>query len=344
MAYITASGAIAGATGAASNGGVAGVNELLNGATNGLLGPDTGKDGSASGSGDTLGDDSADAKTGESDTSQSGGAGQTTSKGANDGAKDILAIIDENDDAYSDSSDSLVVKTLSTITGLFDRVEGKEVPVHVGNKNFLPPEGYTTADEDKLAEHWSLGKFVIDAGDGTSWPSGDAWFEHAKAVIAISNPTVTDLTLVLGVGTPVSGNYYADSVIAGGTMRTGGITLCVPGTTSCPTAIPTSYLWPVDNTFQLAQYPDPDTGIVAFRSHPRDPNVTQEFKGALSKMLLSFDSGTRNALIEVSKAGGVILSEVNPGTGAIIGAVRVYRNDGTFAAYTDADGIGNYRP
>lgn len=297
----------------------------------------------------------ADAKRVEDENKATGDA----SNSALSGTSPLTGVIDSSDDDSFDAADyfdniSTGANKLAELTGFKNLNGDKNVNVRFDGR-FVPPLGYSDVDDNA---GWVQGFKWHASGipaptvpDGATAPEavgnylaylnalggGADTFDYSNLVVDNNTGTMTYTILITNVSTGITTEN---------TGGTGSRSACTLGSEACPITEP--YFWPRSDTVQLGQNKFVPQSLIpsatGFSAHPRDPNAPLDLAGTQSRIELTFDLGTRNALIEPNNLGGSTISEINPTTKAYIGSSRIYNAEGVLAAYADSGTLANYAP
>lgn len=369
VAVTLASGAVQGASGSSGSNGVSGTSELLNGLSDALTGASGALFGLDSGVGGSISDAAAESLAGQSTNanSNSGNAGNIT-KGKEDGvptateyfAKDTNGNFTYKETPSDGIGNNLVPnfkpgQTLSGISGFKDCTNPNlDVTVRF-DKLYTPPPDRIFIDND--GHNATL--FQV----GWQWPDGAGGWVSDMAVSA--QLYYQNMYLNGYIGVPAgSGNAYGfisgpEDILTGqysitliqtysGNIKVEPPTVapfqvnvigqtCVPGSgDSCPLEQPGYYYFPVSNYREIAE--DTQGNFV---SHFREQPTPEVYHQPQSTKILCFGD-EQLAKIYPNTLGGKSITELDANTGLPIGITRVYRDDGTLAAFTDASGAVNY--
>jgi hypothetical protein len=145
---------------------------------------------------------------------------------------------------------------------------------------------WVSADQDGGGgdDTWVIGKLVTDNGTSVSFASGNEWILYARSL----HPSFTDIILEpLSGSPPNSGQWAANSVTAGGTLRTASISSCTAGVdANCPLLNPGEVTgWPLTGTYVLSK------DEATFVGNILDTEVPERYQGIQSSVQLKTNSG-----------------------------------------------------
>ncbi len=338
VGYATSTGAVAGATGA--------VGQKLTPAQQAIVrtGGDAAADAAANAALDALGATAA-------------------SQGSYD-ADDILDGEDGPLDPDTDSSNSDVSKVagssenqsgtssggsrLLELTGLkkCGDTSGKEYTVRLDG-NYIPPEGWETAENPPEQEYWQLGYYWVTSGSTPGATPGEAADEY-MAFLRATNPgtygtaywDTSTLTPVSGTPPAYTSFTYTWYVSPGGTAVPGtSVTRSIcpgPSPDLCPIVNPTAKYWPFSNNPQLTM-----NSSGQFVPSQYDREVDTEYSTPRSTLSMCTSSGQPMQITPL-KNGGFALYKTSGG--APTGTVQLYNSDKSKAGYTDGTGLLALKP